>query len=118
MQPSLAMLMKTNVEKMAFCRLLAMLMKRIELKSLSRDVGEKKGSWLKPEVENGEGACAKDRSGFVPRLLQPCGGGPASMTRRCAGAGRGSDNNPHAWRCGPRRRSSRRRLATAATASI
>jgi hypothetical protein len=48
MKASLAMLMKTNVEKMSVYRSLAILMKTIELKSLSRDVDEKQGSWLKP----------------------------------------------------------------------
>jgi hypothetical protein len=42
MQDSLAMLLKTNVEKMPEKRSLAMLMKSNELKSLSGDVDEKK----------------------------------------------------------------------------
>jgi hypothetical protein len=37
------MLLKTNGEKMSVYRPLAMLMKKHELKSLSRDVDEKKG---------------------------------------------------------------------------
>ncbi|MGD1102902.1 MAG: hypothetical protein ABSA59_12630 [Terriglobia bacterium] len=43
MQDGLAMLLKTNGEKMSDNRPLAMLMKRNELKSLSGDVDEKKG---------------------------------------------------------------------------
>ena len=42
MEDSLAMLLKTNVEKMSESRSLAMLMKANELKSLSGDVDEKK----------------------------------------------------------------------------
>jgi hypothetical protein len=47
MKASLAMLMKTHVGKMPDYCLPTMLMKTIELKSLSRDVDEKQGSWLK-----------------------------------------------------------------------
>jgi hypothetical protein len=43
MKVSLAMLLKTNVEKMSENWSLAMLMKPNELKSLSGDVDEKKG---------------------------------------------------------------------------
>jgi len=43
MEESLAMLLKTNVEKMSGKRSLAMLMKPNELKSPSGDVDEKKG---------------------------------------------------------------------------
>jgi hypothetical protein len=43
MKESLAMLMKTNGEKMSDNRSLAMLMKSNELKSLSGDVDENKG---------------------------------------------------------------------------
>ena len=43
MKDSFAMLLKTNGEKMSVYRPLAMLMKKNELKSLSRDVDEKKG---------------------------------------------------------------------------
>ena len=43
MKDSLAMLLKTHVEKMSDYRLLAMLMKTNELKPLSRDVDENKG---------------------------------------------------------------------------
>jgi len=43
MQLSLAMILKTNVEKMSDYCLLAMLMKINKLKSLSRDVNEMKG---------------------------------------------------------------------------
>jgi len=43
MKVSLAMLLKTNVEKMSDNRSLAMLMKQNELKSLSGDVDEKNG---------------------------------------------------------------------------
>jgi len=42
MKVSLAMLLKTNIEKMSDNRSLAMLMKPNELKSLSGDVDEKK----------------------------------------------------------------------------
>jgi len=68
MQPSFAMLMKKNVEKMSAYRSLAMLMKTIELKQLSRDVDEKKGTWLKPEVENGEEGVRQRPFGFYPRV--------------------------------------------------
>ena len=44
MKVSFAMLLKTNVGKMSDNRPLAMLMKREELKSLSGDVNERKGS--------------------------------------------------------------------------
>jgi 5-carboxymethyl-2-hydroxymuconate isomerase len=44
MKVSLAMLLKTHVEKMSENRSLAMLMKSKELKSLSGDVYERKGS--------------------------------------------------------------------------
>ena len=46
MKVSLAMLLKTHVEKMPENRSLAMFMKTSELKSLSGDVYEKKGSYL------------------------------------------------------------------------
>jgi len=39
------MLLKTNVEKMSVFRLTTILMRTKELKSLSRDVDEKKGSY-------------------------------------------------------------------------
>ena len=45
MKVSLAMLLKTNVEKMSENRSLAMLMKANQLKSLSGDVDENKGSF-------------------------------------------------------------------------
>jgi hypothetical protein len=45
MKVSLAMLLKTNVEKMSENRPLAMLMKIDELKSLSGDVHERKGGY-------------------------------------------------------------------------
>src|SRR5208283_2486809 len=119
MQPSLAMLMKTNVEKMAFCRLLAMLMKTIYLKSLSRDVDEKKESWLKPEVENGEGGVRQGPSWFCPfgRFNYPVES-QASITRRCAAAGRGTGNNPPAWRCGPKCGNSSAELKLSATTHL
>jgi hypothetical protein len=44
MKVSLAMLLKTNVEKMSENRSLAMLMKPNKIKSLSGDVDEKKWS--------------------------------------------------------------------------
>jgi len=44
MKVSLAMLLKTNIEKMSENRPLAMLMKPNELKSISGDVDEKKWS--------------------------------------------------------------------------
>jgi hypothetical protein len=44
MKESLAMLLKTNGEKMSILRSLAMSMKTSQLKSLSRDVNEKKAS--------------------------------------------------------------------------
>jgi len=44
MKDSLAMLLKTSIEKMSVCTSLAMLMKKNELKWLSRDVYEKKMS--------------------------------------------------------------------------
>jgi hypothetical protein len=45
MQDSLAMLLKTNGEKMSEYRPLAMLIKRMELYSFSRDVHERKESY-------------------------------------------------------------------------
>jgi hypothetical protein len=65
MKDSQAMLLKTNHGKMSVFRLLAMLVKTNELKSFSGDVNEKKWSWLKPEVENGGGASAKQRFCFA-----------------------------------------------------
>ena len=47
MKDSLAMLLKTHVEKMSEKCSLAMLMKQSELKSLSGDVDQKKGSYSK-----------------------------------------------------------------------
>ena len=44
MQPSLAMLLKTHIEKMSYFRLLAMLMKTNALSDASRDVYEKTGA--------------------------------------------------------------------------
>jgi len=69
------MLMKTNVEKMSAYRPLAMLMKTIELKSLSRDVDEIKGAWLKPEVEHPKDGVRQRPLWFCPRM--------ASAVRRC-----------------------------------
>jgi hypothetical protein len=43
MQPSFAMLLKTNVENMSLFRLATMLMKPNELKHSCHDVDEKKG---------------------------------------------------------------------------
>jgi hypothetical protein len=65
MKDSQAMLLKTNHGKVSVFRLLAMLVKTNELKSFSGDVNEKKWSWLKPEVENGGGASAKQRFCFA-----------------------------------------------------
>jgi len=75
MKASFAMLMKTNVEKMSAYRPLAMLMKTIELKSLSRDVDEIKGAWLKPEVEHPKDGVRQRPLWFCPRM--------ASAVRRC-----------------------------------
>jgi hypothetical protein len=47
MKKSLAMLLKTHVEKMSENRSLAVLMKTKQLKSLSRDVDENKWSYRK-----------------------------------------------------------------------
>jgi hypothetical protein len=55
MKVSLAMLLKTHVEKMAENWSLAMLMKKNELKSLSGDVDEKKGSYRAPLFWLGSG---------------------------------------------------------------
>jgi len=46
MKVSLAMLLKTHVEKKFVLCLMAMLMKKNELKSLSGDVDERKGGYL------------------------------------------------------------------------
>jgi hypothetical protein len=51
MKVSLAMLMKTNVEKMSENRPLAMLMKTNKLKSLSGDVDENKDSYRIEDLE-------------------------------------------------------------------
>ena len=51
MQPSFAMLLKTNVEKMSDNRSLAMLVKANELKLFSRDVDENKGEIICHEVD-------------------------------------------------------------------
>jgi len=40
-------------------------------KSLSRDVDEKKGTWLKPEVENGEGGVLQGPLWFYPPAASP-----------------------------------------------
>jgi hypothetical protein len=47
---SLAMLMKTNVEKMSCFGLLAMLMKINEIRSLSRDIDENNGERVCAEI--------------------------------------------------------------------
>jgi hypothetical protein len=54
MKDSLAMLLKTNVEKMSENRLLAMLMKPNELKSVSGDVDESKGERQLAKIVNSE----------------------------------------------------------------
>jgi hypothetical protein len=54
MKESLAMLLKTNGEKMSENRPLAMLMKKNELKSLSGDVDENKGERRQAEIMNYE----------------------------------------------------------------
>ena len=54
MKDSLAMLLKTNGEKMSENRPLAMLMKKNELKSLSGDVDENKGERRLAEIMNYE----------------------------------------------------------------
>jgi hypothetical protein len=51
MKVSLAMLLKTNIEKMSENRSLAMFMKSNELKSLSGDVDENKGSYSRKRNE-------------------------------------------------------------------
>jgi hypothetical protein len=59
-------LLKTHGEKMsAFC-LAIMLMKRKELHHSLQDVDEKKGHWLKPKVENGEGGVRQGPLWFCP----------------------------------------------------
>jgi hypothetical protein len=52
MQDSFAMLLKTNVEKMSAFGLSTMSMKLKGLFCFSRDMHEKKWTWLKPPVEN------------------------------------------------------------------
>jgi hypothetical protein len=66
MRQNFIKLLKTNVEKMsAFC-LAIMLMKQNELNHYLQDVDEKKGTWLKPKVENGEGGLRQGQLWFFP----------------------------------------------------
>ena len=60
------MLLKTNEDMTDILTNATMLMKKNDLHSLTHDVYEKKGTWLKPQVENRDGGCAKDGSSFVP----------------------------------------------------
>ena len=52
--------LKTHVEKMSVFRLSIMLMKTSQLNRFIHYVDEKKGSWLKPKIENGE-ECVRQR---------------------------------------------------------
>jgi|SRR5271157_591992 len=70
MQPSFAMLLKTHVEKMSHFRLLAMLMKTIELKSLSRDV-DGKNELSANRQERKLGTCGDLRLTFYPAAASP-----------------------------------------------
>ncbi len=80
---------------------------------------EKKRTWLKPEVENGEGSVRQLRPWFCPfGRFNPAVEDKASITRRCAAAGRGTGNNPHAWRCVPKWRNSGAKLKLSATTHL
>jgi hypothetical protein len=89
-----AMLLKTNAEKMLPLGYPTISMKIKGLIYSTHDLYEKKGAWLKPQVESREGGAPKTAVVLSPRL-QPSVEGQAGATRRCTTAGWGTDNKPH-----------------------
>ena len=78
MQDSPTMLLKTNEDGTDILTNATMLMKTNGLHSLTHDVDEKKGTWLKPQVEKRRWRRAPKRALVLPpRPLQPSGGGLA-----------------------------------------
>jgi hypothetical protein len=60
------MLLKTNEDRTDILTNATMLMKTTDLHSLTHDVYEKKGTWLKPQVENRDGGVRPRPLWFYP----------------------------------------------------